>query len=376
MGIMKIGIVCPYNMFTYAGGVQEIVINLQKQLNARGHNVKIITPRPRDHSQDAASGYILVGRSTKMNTPFNTMADIGFEVSGDEIEAVLEKEQFDLLNFHEPWVPILSRQILSRSNAINVGTFHAKIPESLFSKSFMNTVGPYTKSILSYIHSFTAVSEAAAEHLRTLTKDHIEIVPNGIELSNFEGLNKQNSAKKSILYLGRLEKRKGVEYLISAFAKLRQDFDNVELIIAGNGVKSDYLKRVVDQYEVPDVSFIGFVPEEKKAQLMADADVFCSPAIYGESFGIVLLEAMAVGTPVVAGNNSGYASVMTGKGRLSLVTPQSTEDFAHKLELMLFDEEVRNIWLDWAKNEVKKYDFTVIADKYEQAYQKSFKIHA
>lgn len=375
---MKIGIVCPYNMFTYAGGVQEIVVNLQKQLTAKGHKVKIITPRPIDHADEVSDDYIMVGRSTKLNTPFNTMADIGFEVSGDEIQAVLDAENFDLINYHEPWVPILSRQILTRSNAVNVGTFHAKIPESLLSKSIMNTVGPYTKSILSYIHTFTAVSEAAADHLRTLTNEDISIVPNGINLKKFTGVKKRpnESGKKNILYLGRLEKRKGVEYLISAFARLRQEHDDVNLIIAGNGVKSDYLRRVVDQYEVPDVSFIGFVQEDDKAQLMADADLFCSPAIYGESFGIVLLEAMAVGTPVVAGNNSGYSSVMTGKGRLSLVTPQSTEDFAHKLELMLYDAELREIWRKWAKQEVKKYDFSVIADKYEQVYTKSVRIHA
>lgn len=375
---MKIGIVCPYNMFTYAGGVQEIVINLHKQLTARGHSVKIITPRPRDHEEDAGDDYILLGRSTKMNTPFNTMADIGFEVSGDEIQAMLDRENFDLINFHEPWVPILSRQILTRSKAVNIGTFHAKIPESLLSKSIMNTVGPYTKSILGYIHSFTAVSEAAADHLKTLTDEPIYIVPNGINLDNYSNAKHRpnESGRKSILYLGRLEKRKGVEYLISAFAKLKQNYNNVDLIIAGNGVKSDYLKRTVDQYEVPDVSFIGFVDEVDKAQLMADADVFCSPAIYGESFGIVLLEAMAVGTPVVCGNNSGYSSVMTGKGRLSLVTPQSTEDFAHKLELMLFDEDVREMWREWATKEVTKYDFSVIADSYEKVYKKSFKIHA
>ena len=120
---MKIGIVCPYNMFTFAGGVQEIVINLHKQLTAKGHTVKIITPRPWAHQDEASEDYILLGRSTKMNTPFNTMADIGFEVSSDEIQDMLDEENFDLIHFHEPWVPILSRQILTKSKAVNVATF-------------------------------------------------------------------------------------------------------------------------------------------------------------------------------------------------------------------------------------------------------------
>ena len=135
MKYMKIGIVCPYNMFQFAGGVQDIVVNLHTYLSAQGHSVKIITPRPRAHQDSVSDHYILVGRSAKMNTPFNTMADIGFEADGDEIQAILDREQFDIIHFHEPWVPVLSRQILSRSKSINVATFHAKLPESLLSKS-------------------------------------------------------------------------------------------------------------------------------------------------------------------------------------------------------------------------------------------------
>lgn len=374
---MKIGIVCPYNMFTFAGGVQEIVINLQEQLTVSGHEAKIITPRPRNHSGEAPENYILVGRSAKMNTPFNTMVDIGFEADGDEIQAILDREHFDIIHFHEPWVPFLSRQILTRSNAINIATFHAKLPESMISKSIMNTVLPYTRSILKYIHSYTAVSDSAAEHLKKMINHDIAMVPNGIKLSQFDVSNGKGSNDiKTILYLGRLEKRKGVEHLISAYSKLRETSSDVKLVIAGSGVKSDTLKRAVDQYEVPDVEFLGFVEEEDKARLLYDADLFCTPALYGESFGIVLLEAMAVGTPVVAGSNSGYASVMTGKGRLSLVTPTNTEDFAHKLELMLYDEDVRQLWVKWAQDEVKKYDFPIIASHYEEVYKKALRIYA
>ena len=374
---MKIGIVCPYNMFQFAGGVQEIVVNLHNYLSEKGHTVKIITPRPRSHYDDVSDDYILIGRSAKVNTPFDTMVDIGFEADGDEIQAILDKEQFDVIHFHEPWVPVLSRQILSRSTSVNVATFHAKLPESLLSKSIINSIGPYTKSILKYIHSYTAVSLAAAEHLRSLTGEHIEIVPNAIELSRFEKLhNRHHDGQKTIVYLGRLEKRKGVEYLLRAYAKLRENHDDVVLHIAGNGVKKTALRRIVDQYEIPDVEFLGYIDEAEKVKLFANADVFCSPAIYGESFGMVLLEAMAVGTPVVAGNNSGYASVMTGKGRLSLVNPLSTDDFAQRLELLLYDEDIRRLWKKWAKSEVAKYDFSVIADQYEAVYKQAVKQYA
>lgn len=373
---MKIGLVCPYNMFQFAGGVQEIVVQLHNSLLNNGHKVKIITPRPRLHLDIAPKDYILVGRSTKMNTPFQTMVDFGFEADGEEIASLLEREQFDVLHFHEPWVPLLSRQILVKSKSVNIATFHATMPETVLSKSIINSVTPYTKSILKYLHSLTAVSDSAAEYVKTLTKDPIILVPNGIELSKFRPSKlPYGYSKKTILYLGRLEKRKGVDYLLMAYNRLRKDHSDVKLVIAGSGVKLKSLKKTVDQYEIPDVEFIGFVPEDKKAKLMAAADLYCSPALYGESFGIVLLESMAVGTPLVAGNNSGYASVMTGKGRLSLVNPKSTEDFAQRLELMLYDKEVRNLWLKWAENEVNKYSFDKIAKAYEKVYLQALKVY-
>lgn len=375
---MKIGLVCPYNMFQFAGGVQEIVVQLQKSLIAKGHDVKIITPRPRAHLDNAPENMILVGRSAKMNTPFATMVDFGFEADGDEIQDILDTEQFDILHFHEPWVPLLSRQILSRSSSINVATFHATPPATIMSKSLLNVVIPYTKSVLSYLHAFTAVSDPAAEYVRSLTNEPVIIVPNGVDLERFYKPvhRKKSEPKKTILYLGRLEKRKGVDYLLPAYARLRETHDDVRLVIAGSGVKRKSLERYVDTYEIPDVTFAGFIPEEDKVQMIADADVYCSPALYGESFGIVLLEAMAVGTPAVAGNNAGYASVMTGRGRLSLVNPKSTEDFAQRLELFLYDNQLRKLWQSWATEHVEQYRFDVVADAYEEVYKHAVKVHA
>jgi phosphatidylinositol alpha-mannosyltransferase len=364
-------------MFQFAGGVQEIVLQLQKHLELQGHQAKIITPRPRAHYDKAPSNMILIGRSAKMNTPFSTMVDFGFEADGDEIEDILEREKFDVIHYHEPWVPLLSRQILTRSNAINVATFHATPPETVVSKSLLSAVTPYTKSVLAYLHAYTAVSESAAEYVRSLTKEPINIVPNGIDLDYFkvDYIPKKHN-KKTILYLGRLEKRKGVRYLIDAYSRLRESHDDVKLVIAGSGVKRKSLERYCDLYEIPDVSFLGFVQEKDKVRLMADADLYCSPAPYGESFGIVLLEAMAVGTPVVAGNNPGYASVMTGLGRVSLVTPKIKEDFAQRLELMLYNDQIRAIWQDWANNHLKEFSFDKVTKAYEEVYKKALKIYA
>jgi phosphatidylinositol alpha-mannosyltransferase len=356
-------------MFQFAGGVQEIVNQQYAYLVEQGHEVRIITPRPRKHDGIAPKDMILVGRSVKSNTPFKTMVDFGFQADTNEIEEILDREQFEILHFHEPWVPLLSRQILNKSQAINIATFHAKLPETATSKALANAVTPYTKSILKQLHVLTAVSEAAAEFVRSLTKQEIIIIPNGVDLSHFTPAAMPVKAKKQILYVGRLETRKGVEYLLSAYANLRNTHDDVELLIAGSGVKKKQLEKMVEQYEIPDVQFLGFVSEEQKLELLQTADLYSSPALYGESFGIVLLEAMAVGTPIVAGNNSGYASVMTGRGRLSLVNPKSTEEFTQRLELLLYDTELRNLWNHWAILEVKKYAFENVAQAYEATYK-------
>src|ERR1700744_5226076 len=107
--------------------------------------------------------------------------------------------------------------------------------------------------------------------------------------------------------------------------------------------------------------------------MLATADLFCAPAIFGESFGIVLLEAMASGLVTVAGDNPGYSSVMQGLGKLSLVNPKDIPQFAHRLELLLFDEDLRVLWQKWAKDYVRQFDFPKILDRYEAMYETALK---
>lgn len=366
---MKVGLVCPYNMFEFAGGVQEVVLAQQRELTRLGHSVKIITPRPKNFTKAIPPHTILLGRSTKMNTPFHTMVDMSVSVDVAEIDVMLEKENFDLLHFHEPWVPMLSRQILTRSTSINVATFHAKLPETLMSRSIVSAVTPYTKSVLKFLDGLSAVSEAAATYVRTLTDEPITIVPNGIDLKSYRFNKRKKINPNQITYIGRLEKRKGVEYLLLAFARLQKRNPNVQLLIAGKGVKEDNLKLMVSDLRLKNVEFLGFVSNEEKIELMQTSSIVCSPALYGESFGIILLEAMACGAVVVAGNNPGYRSVLTDRGQLSLVDPRESEDFANSLQLLMEDEQLRHIWRSWALNHVKQFDNAVIAKRYDQFYK-------
>ncbi len=363
---MKIGLVCPYNIFK-GGGVQECVLAMQTELTKRGHEVYIITPTPRDYPKDYSPKILLLGSSTDFKSPFHTTAQISVSVNTDQLQTALDKHTFDIMHYHEPWVPILGRQILTRSKVKNIATFHAKLPDTAMSRTIERVITPYTKSILKYLDSLTAVSDAAAEYIQSLTNRHIEIVPNGIDLSTYKTLPATSS--KTILYIGRLEKRKGLKFLLKAYRQLSEVDHSVRLQIAGDGPDKEKLEELVRNWQLKNVDFLGFVSSTEKLKLIQNAAVFCSPARYGESFGIVLLEAMACGVPIVAGDNPGYVSVLKERGQIGLVDPKDTDDFVRKLSLLINDEELRNIWKSWSIDYVKQFSYKNVVDKYEELYQ-------
>jgi phosphatidylinositol alpha-mannosyltransferase len=123
--------------------------------------------------------------------------------------------------------------------------------------------------------------------------------------------------------------------------------------------------------ELKNVTFAGYISNQEKLKYFRTSDLFCAPALYGEGFGLVLLEAMACGLVTVAGDNPGYASVMQGLGAISLVNPKHDEDFAHRLELMLYEKELRELWRTWAAEQMPQYTYKTIIDQYEVIYAKA-----
>lgn len=373
---MKIGLVLPYSI-AKGGGVKEIVLAQQAELLRLGHEAYIITPRPQNHEDEPGDHIIFVGGSTDLNTPVHTTIQVSAS-DGDAIEEMLEEHQFDILHFHEPWVPMLSSQILSRSKAVNVATFHAKLPETIMTRTMAKVITPYTKPILKYIDAFTAVSEAAADYVCSLTDEPVAIIPNGIDQMNFKPPRSfgDSRKKKQILYVGRLEGRKGAKYLLHAFQLLSQRRPEVSLIIAGDGPDRAKLEMLAADLEIEDkVQFLGFVSHQEKIKLYRSADLYCSPALFGESFGVVLLEAMACGLVTVAGDNPGYASVMHGLGAISLVNPKHTAEFARRLDLLLHETDLRKLWRNWALEELPHYTYEQIVAEYLEVYDEALARH-
>jgi phosphatidylinositol alpha-mannosyltransferase len=383
---MKIALVCPYIMLGRSGGVGEVVIHLYEGLKKRGHDVRILTPRPNGYKGQIPKDFILVGTTTKskFSPGLATEGTWTFNIDADGIKEMLEREKFDIINFHEPWAPILARQILQQSDTVHVGTFHANLVDSVAAKSLVNLFMPYGYGIGEKLDLVTAVSPAPAGVF--IDKDpthrlvqHIRYIPNGIDLKRFStkpATAIKHPKMKTILYVGRLESRKGIKYLLRAFQVLIQHEPNVQLLIAGRGPDEEKLREFVAEQQIPHVTFLGYITDEDKIHHLHKADVFCAPATRGESFGLVLLEAMAAGVPTVAGDNMGYVSVMKGTGAISLVNPKDIVDFSRRLEIMLNNDDIRGIWLKWAKQYVRQFEYSKVVAQYEDAYKEAIKLHA
>lgn len=344
---------------------------MQYELAKRRHKVSIISPKPLGYSGSVSKNMILLGTGKDVKSPFHTTAQFSVSLEPKELDAMLAHEKFDVLHFHEPWVPIMSKQILSRSNAANVATFHAKLPDTVLSRAIGKIVTPYTKSVVKCLNEYAAVSEAAAEYIRSVGKREPIIIPNGIDLKKYAYTDHRKvSANPTIVYIGRLEQRKGVKYLLKAFDRLQTKHPNAKLIIGGDGTDRQKLEQFVSDKEINNVTFEGFLSEARKLELLKIADIFCSPALYGESFGIVLLEAMARGCVVVAGDNPGYKAVLRAQAKTSLVDPEDTNEFVRKLDAMLSNQEMREKWLAWAKEYVQQFSYERIIDQYEEIYRR------
>ena len=247
--------------------------------------------------------------------------------------------------------------------------FHSVVPETIMSRTVIKVVTPYAISILKYIDEFTAVSPAACGLINSISDKEVTIIPNGIELEKYftsDPLEKHQQVK-TILFIGRLEKRKGVKYLLQAYSRIMNN-NHYQLLIAGDGPDRERLESLAEDLGLINYRFLGYVDETTKIKLLKDADVFCSPAVYGESFGIVLLEAMATSTVIVAGNNSGYSQLLKDEGQLSIINPHDIGEFARKLELMANNQAVRALSKKWMAKYVKTFDYREIAKTYEKFY--------
>jgi phosphatidylinositol alpha-mannosyltransferase len=257
-----------------------------------------------------------------------------------QVREVLEREQFDLLHFHEPLVPFLSPVVLRESRSVNVATFHAY---SGFSPAYELTsrmLGP----IVGRLHGRIAVSAAARHFIDRYFPGDYKLIPNGVDISRFDRavpIARWQDGTRNLLFVGRHEPRKGLLDLLKAYRLLRKTGCDCRLLVVGSGPQEREARRYVAIRRLSGVEFLGRVSDRAKAQLFKNADVYVSPATGGESFGIVLLEAMAAGAPIVCSDIHGYKGVVRRGREALLVPPRSPKALAGAIATLLNDDAAR-----------------------------------
>ena len=366
---MKVGLIS-FHSFLQPGGVKRHILGLHREFKKRGIQSKIIAPR-RSQSESYGQEVILLGTSFPLGVG-GTQGDFCINFNPFTIKKVLKKEKFDVLHFHNCGFPS-TFQILEWSKALNILTFHANLEKSAWLKSFPGFLYIFNKLVQWKIDGVIGV---APLNLKTFKyyRGPKTVIPNGIDLNEFNPevprLKKFCDNKINILFLGRIEKRKGLIYLLKAFKILNKKFSSLRLIIVGEGPLKIYCRKWAEKNKLKNVIFEKVIAQKEVPSYYKTADIYCSPAIFGESFGIVLIEAMAVGTPVVAFANKGYKGVLEkGKGERFLVKPRDYKTLAKKLELLIKSEKLRKKMGKWGIKEVQKYSWPKIADQVLAFYE-------
>ena len=373
---MRIGLVSPYD-FASPGGVNDHVRNLAAHLQDLGHESRIFGPSSRsDVGVDHARFYRI---GTPIAIPVNDSVariTLSFHLA-NEVAAIIAEERFDVLHFHEPLMPALPITMLRMSNVANVGTFHA------FARS---NVGyfygrPFLAPYLARLHRGIAVSEPARAFVNRYFPDFpLRVIPNGIDVEQFRPghppIRHLRDDNVNILFVGRLEKRKGLGDLLRAYRAMCERVPRSRLIIVGDGPLRGRVESYVARHKLPNVVLAGYVPQSVKPRYYASADIFCAPATGAESFGIVLLEALASGLPVVATEVPGYMSVLE-PGRDSItVPPKNWRELAASLVILARDAELRRRMGDYAIRKAPRYSWKVVASEVLEVYNEARKAAA
>ncbi len=365
---MRIGLVCPYH-WDVPGGVQYHVRDLAETLRGLGHHVQILTPAEREESlQDDRITF--AGRAVPV--PYNgSMASWQFgPVSATRVRRWLKNGRFDVVHVHEPASPSVSLLVCMIAKGPIVATFHAASTRS----KWLAAVGPWTQPWLEKITGRIAVSDFA----RRLQVEHLGgdavIIPNGVHVRPFaEGPTLPGHTRgvdgPTIGFLGRYdEPRKGLPVLLDAMRRVVRTRPGAQLLVAGRGDAAE-LGRLVGEDLRPHVALLGELSEADKAAFLRSVDVYCAPNLLGESFGIILIEALAAGAPIVASDLDSFASVLEGGTAGILVPRGNPAALARALGDLLADPERRAQLSARGARVAAAYDWEVVARRILAVYE-------
>jgi phosphatidylinositol alpha-mannosyltransferase len=359
--MLRIGMVSPYSL-TIPGGVQQQVLGLARSLRAKGHEVRVLGP-----CDGPPPDPFVTPLGNSLPTSINgSVAPLAPDASAAlRTIRALNDEAFDVLHVHEPLVPGPSLTALLVKLAPVVATFHSA-GESGAYKAFSRQL----KWIASRIDIRVAVSKDAVELAHRYIGGEYEVLFNGIELSDYisaDVVAKENA----IFFIGRHEPRKGLSTLLEAVSMMPND---VKLWIASDGPETETLRA---QYANDSrIEWLGRISDAEKYDRLRRSAVFCAPALRGESFGIVLLEAMAAGSPVVASNIDGYRNVATDGENALLVEPANASELAAALAKVIADPRLAERLVVAGREHAQQFTMDALADRYIELYERALSMEA
>lgn len=358
--------VSPYS-WDVPGGVQVHVRELSRHLRGLGHEVHILAPGRRTGRREGAQ---IVGRAVPVRGN-GSVARISF---GPRVSRAVGRAfrefQPDLLHVHEPLVPSVSMHAVLQADVPVVATFHSNVGRERVSSLWFRLAAPMVRPVWNRISRRIAVSEAARRSVSSrMGEGHLVIVPNGVDVGRFAGAQPAPlPAGRHLLFVGRLEERKGFPVAVRAFARLAVAYRDLRLLVVGEGSE----RGAVDSLP-PDVharvDMLGRLEDDRLAAYLRSADVYLGPATGGESFGIVLAEAMAAGLPIVASDIDGYRDVARNGIEAVLVPPGDPDALAAAVRSVLDDARLAASLGEAGRRRAGAFDWDVVAGRLVAIYR-------
>lgn len=356
MGLLRVGMVCPFSL-SVPGGVQAQVMGLSRELRQMGIEVRVLAPCD---GPPPATFVTPLGNSlpTSANGSIAPLApDPACQLR--TIRALTE-EEFDVLHIHEPFIPGCTQTATLMHTAPIIATFHSAGD----SMAYKYGRRPVLAASHRLVHR-VAVSKDAMELVHRYIGGEYEILFNGVELGSYRDAVVKRAPGPTVFFLGRHEERKGLDILLAAMKLLPED---VTLWVAGTGPDTERLR----QSAAGDrrIEWLGRLTDADKIARMKAATVFCAPSLHGESFGVVLIEAMAAGTAIVASGLDGYRNVATDDVDAVLVEPGDADQLATALKRALYDEDLRARLTTAGQRRADDFSMRTLAEHYARHYRR------
>ena len=351
---MRVALVCPYSL-SAPGGVQDQVVGLARALAGLGHDIEIVAPGELPGDLRGTSA----GRAFRFRVNGSVAPMAPQPAAAVRTVRALRRGGFDVLHLHEPLAPSITIPALLAHPAPVIGTFHAAGHRTPY-----RWLGGSARRLASGIDARVAVSEPAAQLAARHLGGSYELLFNGIDLARFREAPRADAAGRTILFLGRHEHRKGLDVVLDALRSLPPD---VAVRVAGDGPVTTRLR---ERHRDPRISWLGRLSEADKIRQLRAASVLCAPSRHGESFGIVLLEAMAAGTPAVASDVPGYRSLSDQSGAVLLVPPDDSRALAAGLLRVLSDPRLATTLRARGESQVRRFSMDELAARYVEIYER------